>query len=461
MKIGLINPNRNSKDAAIHLGLGYLASYARQNHFDLEFKLLDTKVSKTKDFEEFFSQSYKLFAFTANSQSFEEAVEMAEKLKQSYPESLLCISGSYASSVKDKCLSDHPFDFAIYGEAEETFSELIDYVKGEKILESIKGLIYRDKSGLIHINLPRPLLSNLNQIPFPAYDLFQMKRYSKYRLLSCRGCPENYLYCSSALVWEKRLRMRSIENILAEIKFLIKHYGKRMICFEDECFNTETKRVIDFCHLLIDKKLGIKWSCAIQIESEKIEIAELMKQAGCQNVRLIIESANEEVLKHLNKNTNEEMLQSDIKKFRALGIEVLGQFMIGNPGDTLDTVKETIEFAKKTDLSSVEFYTPIPYPETELWEYIEENGNFLTETEPYTFHNISPIIIFETAEFNYKDRLEAIELAAKNGFYHALTQDERKFPITKVVAPSLQKIIKNKSGNRLYLGLKKAYRKIK
>jgi radical SAM superfamily enzyme YgiQ (UPF0313 family) len=155
------------------------------------------------------------------------------------------------------------------------------------------------------------------------------------------------------------------------------------------------------------------------------------------------------------------MLQKGIKKFRALGIEVVGQFMIGNPGDTLDTVKETIEFAKKTDLSSVEFYTPIPYPETELWKYIEENGNFLTETEPYTFHNISPIIIFETAEFNYKDRLEAIELAAKNGFYHALTQDERKFPITKVVAPSLQKIIKNKSGNRLYLGLKKAYRKIK
>ncbi len=461
MKIGLINPNRNSKDAAIHLGLGYLASYARQNHFDLEFNLLDTKIAKTKDFEAFFSQSYKLFAFTANSQCFEEAVEMAEKLKHSYPESLLCISGSYASSVKEKCLSNHPFDFAIYGEEEETFSELIDYVKGEKILESIKGLIYRDESGLIHINLPRPLITKIDQIPFPAYDLFQMKRYSRYDLLSNRGCPENYLYCSSSLVWTKRMRMRSIENILAEIKFLIKHYGKRNIYFDDECFNTNFKRVIEFCRLLVDKKLGIKWSCAIDIDSISSEIADLMKQAGCQNIRLAIESANDEVLKKLDKNTSIEKIQKGIKIFRKAGITVMGQFMIGNPGDTLESVKETIYFAKNSDLSQVEFYVPIPYRETELWEYIEENGKFLTKTEPYTFYNISPLIIFETPEFSYKEQLEAIELAAKNGFYHALTQDERNFTITKIAAPTLQKLMKNKSGNKLYLGLKKVYKKMK
>ncbi len=463
MKIGLINPNRNLKDAAIHLGLGYLASYARQQHLDLEFNLLDTRIARNKDFEEFFSQSYKLFAFTASSQVFDEAVEMAEKLKQSYPESLICIGGSHASTEKERCLADYPFDFAIYGEGEQTFSELIDHVKGERILDSIKGLVYKDKSGQIHVNLPRALITNVDQIPFPAYDLFQMKRYPHHRLATSRGCPYNCVFCNSSSLWTNKWRKRSPENILAEIKFLIKHYGKRTIVLNDDSFNIDAKRVIEFCNLLIEKKLNLIWTTSIRVDLVTQEVADLMRKSGCYNLSVGIESANDEVLKQMNKNTTKEKIYAGIQILRKAGIDVTGQFMIGNPGDTLETVAESIEFAKTSNLTGVEFYTALPYRGSLLWEFVEEHGNLLTDAEPYTYHNISPRIIFETPEFSYDDRLKAIGMATKNGFYHALTQDNRNLIVDggRVMALSFQQVLKGKVGNKLYLGLRKAYRKMK
>ena len=463
MKIGLINPNRNLKDAAIHIGLGYLASYARQNHMDLEFKLLDTRIARTKDFEEFFSQSYKLFAFTASGQVFDEAVEMAEKLKQSYPESLICIGGSYTSTEKERCLAGYPFDFAIYGEGEETFSELIDYIKGERKIESIRGLIYKNESGQIHVNAPRSLISNIDQISFPAYDLFQMKRYPQHRLTTSRGCPYNCVFCNSASIWTNRWRKRSPENIISEIKFLLKHYGRKTIVFNDDSFNIGPKRVIDFCNLLIEKKLNIIWSTSIRLDIVTQEIANLMKRSGCYNVSVGIESANDKVLTQMNKYTTNKKIYMGIQILRKAGIDVMGQFMIGNPGDTLDSVKESIEFAKTSNLTGVEFYTALPYRDSLLWDYIEEHGKLLTDAEPYTYHNISPRIIFETPEFNYKDRLKAIELAAKSGFYHALTHDARNVYVDggRIMALSFQKLLKGKSGNKIYLGLRKVYGKIK
>ncbi|MCP4551275.1 MAG: hypothetical protein GY834_04375 [Bacteroidetes bacterium] len=105
MKIGLINPNRTLKDAAIHLGIGYLVAYARQQYPDLEFNYLDTRIAQKKELAVFFERSYGLVGITASSQVFDEAVELATKIKQSHPETPICIGGSHASTEKERCLS--------------------------------------------------------------------------------------------------------------------------------------------------------------------------------------------------------------------------------------------------------------------------------------------------------------------------------------------------------------------
>lgn len=421
MKIGLINPNRNLKDAAIHLGIGYLASYARLDHHDLEFSFIDTRVAKEKELERFFQKNYDLIGITASSQVFDEAIEIAEKLKASHPNTPICIGGSHASTEKERCLINLPFDYVFYGEGEQTFSELISFMKNQKELSKISGIIYKDVDGTIKTNSSRTLISQIDEIPFPAYDLFEMNRYSQHRMTTSRGCPFDCVFCNSSSLWTNKWRKRSAENIIAEIKFLLKNYGQKTIVFNDDSFNIDENRVRQFCKLLIEEKLGIIWSTSIRVDLITKETAELMYASGCYNVSIGIESANNEVLRLMNKRNTKEKIYEGIQLLRNAKIDVMGQFMIGNPGDTLISIEESIDFARTSNLTGVEFYTALPYRGSLLWDYVQNHAKLLTDAEPYTYHNICPRIIFETPEFTFKDRLKAIELATKNGYYHALT----------------------------------------
>ena len=464
MKIGFINPNRNLRDAAIHLGMGYLASYARQHHTDLEFYYLDTRIAKGKKIEDFLKTKFDLIGITASSQVFEEAVEIGKKLKLLHPNTPICLGGSHASTEKERCLTDnYPFDFAAYGEGEQTFVDLISYVKGQKELYQIDGLMYKDLEGNIHINKARLLIAHIDQIPFPAYDLFEMNRYPQHRMTTSRGCPFDCVFCNSSSLWTNKWRKRSPENILSEIKFLLKNYGQKTLVFNDDSFNINAKRVMDFCNLLISEKMGVIWSTSIRVDLVTQEMADLMRKSGCYNVSIGIESANDEVLKKMNKHVTKEKIYDGIQILRKADIDVMGQFMIGNPGDTLETVKESIAFAQNSHLTGVEFYTALPYRDSLLWDFVETQGKFLTMAEPYTYHTISPRIIFETPEFSYADRLKAVELVTKKGFYHALTHDEKNWLVDggRVIAKTTQTLLKGKLGNKIYLGLRKAYHKMK
>jgi radical SAM superfamily enzyme YgiQ (UPF0313 family) len=187
-----------------------------------------------------------------------------------------------------------------------------------------------------------------------------------------------------------------------------------------------------------------------------------MKKSGCYNVSIGIESANNDVLKQMNKNTTKEKIYRGIQILRNAGIDVMGQFMIGNPGDTLETVKESIDFAKTSNLTGVEFYTALPYKDSLLYEYVKSHGKMLTDQESYSFHNISPRIIYETPDFTYEQRLKAIDLAVENGFYNALSKDEKSYllDIGRNTAKLFQKLFKGKIGNIVYLKLRHIYRKL-
>lgn len=462
MRIGLINPNKELKHPAVHLGLGYLASYVRQAHKDISFDLIDTRVARTKEVRNFINTSFDFIGITSSSQIFLEAVDIANQIKNKYPNVPICLGGSHASTVKEEALENSPFDFAVYGEGEVTFSELIDHVKGNKDLADITGIIYKDSGGKIVSNQPRSLIYEIDDIPFPAYDLFKISRYPQHRLTTSRGCPFNCVFCNSHSLWTNKWRKRSPQNIITEIKLLINKYKRKSIVFNDDSFNIDSKRVIELCNLLINEKLDILWSTSIRVDLITNDIAQKMKKSGCYNVSIGIESANNNVLKQMNKNTTKEKIYKGIQILRNAGIDVMGQFMIGNPGDTLETVKESIDFAKSSNLTGVEFYTALPYKDSLLYEYVRSHGKMLTDQECYTFHNISPRIIYETPDFTYEQRLKAIELAIENGFYNALSKDEKSYilDIGRNLAKLFQKLFKGKIGNIVYLKLRNIYRKL-
>lgn len=462
MKIGLINPNKELKHPAVHLGLGYLASYTKQFHHDLDFELIDTRVAKKKELKNFLNSSFDLIGITASSQVFLEAVEIANHFKRFLPNIPICIGGSHVSTVKEEAIQNFPFDFAAYGEGEQTFNELINYLKGNQEIESISGLIYKQKNGEIRINKPRSIIKDINTIPFPAYDLFKMNRYPQHRLTTSRGCPFNCVFCNSHSLWTNKWRKRSPQNIIDEIKLLNSKYKSKSIVFNDDSFNIDAKRVIELCNQIIDQKLNILWSTSIRVDLITDEISQLMKKSGCYNVSIGIESANNEVLKRMNKHNTKEKIYNGIQILRKAGIDVMGQFMIGNPGDTLETVKESIEFAKTSNLTGVEFYTALPYKDSLLYDFVQTEGKMLTEQESYTYHSINPRIIFETNDFPFQDRLKAVQLAIDHGYYNALSTDKKLawLDFGRNTAKLIQKIFSGTLGNRIYLFLRNIYRKI-
>jgi anaerobic magnesium-protoporphyrin IX monomethyl ester cyclase len=460
MNIGLINPNRDIKEPAVHLGLGYIASYSQQIHEDLKFELLDTRVSKSNEVKEFLNSSFDFIGITATSQTFIEAVDLANSYRENWPNTPIIIGGAHCSTVKDEVLNGFPFDYAIYGEGEITFSEMIDFFKGKKNLSEINGLIYKDNNGKIIVNPVRELIPDLDSIPFPMYSLFKMGLYPQHRMITTRGCPHKCVFCNSHSIWTNRWRKRSAENIIEEIDYLASSYSMKSFVFNDDSFNIDLSRVEKFCDILIQKKDGIIWSTSVRIDRISENIAQKMKQAGCYNVCIGIESANNEVLKLMSKSNTREKIYEGIQIFRHAGIDVMGQFMIGNPGDTLSTIEESIEYAKTSNLNGVEFYTALPYKDTQLWEYATTHGRLLTDKPVWEYHTINPRIVFETPEFTYEERLKAVNLAIENGFYHALSTDKRNLLLDfgKSIAKFAQVLFKGRLGNKIYLILRSIYR---
>ena len=460
MRIGLINPNREIKEPAVHLGLGYIASYASQIYPNLTFELLDTRIAKSSEVSSFIEKQFDAIGITATSQTFLEAFELSKTIRNRWPNIPIIIGGAHCSTVKEDVLQGFPFDYAIYGEGEVAFSELIGYFKGEKEISEINGLIYRNKNGEIIVNPVRDLITDLDTIPFPMYSLYKMSLYPQHRMITTRGCPHKCVFCNSHSIWTNKWRKRSAENIIAEVEYLFKNYSMKSFVFNDDSFNIDLGRVEKICDYLIEKKTGIIWTTSVRIDRISEGIARKMKQAGCYNVSIGIESANNEVLKLMSKSNTREKIYEGIQIFRGAGVDVMGQFMIGNPGDTLDTIKESIEYAKTSNLNGVEFYTALPYKDTQLWDYVTTHGRFLTDKPVWEYHTINPRIIFDTPEFPYEDRIKAVDLAIKNGFYHALSTDKRNIVLDlgKGIAKLAQFIFKGRLGNSIYLFLRSVYR---
>lgn len=461
MNIGLINPNREIKEPAIHLGLGYIASYARKKHNDLTFSLLDTRITSKKEHTAFFNTTFDLVGITATSQTFAEAKNLAENLRTKNSSLPICIGGPHPSTYLEESLEDSPFDFAVYGEGEVTFSQLINHLREGLSFSGINGLIYKNKTGKIIRNSPRGIVGNIDQIPFPSFDLFRMNRYHQHRIITSRGCPYKCVFCNSHSIWSNKWRKRSAENVIEEVETLLSDYSMKSFVFNDDSFNIDLKRIEKICDYLIEKSCGIIWSTSLRLDRINEEIAGKMRDSGCYSVSVGIESANNEVLQRINKNITVEQVSVGIQILRKAGIDVMGQFMIGNPGDTLKTVRESIDFAKKSGLNGVEFYTILPYKDTPVWEYVNKHGTWLTDKPGHEYHTISPRIIFETPEFTFKDRLQAIELAQKNGYYHALSTDRRNpvLDLGKSLAKYLHSFFGGRFGNKMYLLLRNVYRK--
>jgi len=420
-KIALIYPSKLSSEYGMSLGIGYLASFVSQNN-DVDVKVIDTGVSTDKELGKFIQNEYDAVGFSITSRTYREAVEISRRFRQSHPDVPIIFGGPHVSIMMQDILKDPVIDLAVYGEGEITLNEIIKLLKKEKsltnveALSKIEGVIFRNSDDVV-VNPPRPLISDLDTLPFPAHHLFPLKRYEgKISMITSRGCPFSCSFCASSQIWGRKWRPRSPKNIIEEINYIVKEFGVYPIYFHDDSFNIDPKRVDALCDEFLNNKVKVPWGVrGVRADKLTEHMVKKMRRAGCMHLAIGVESANPQILERIGKKETLEEITTGINILRSVGIKVTGQFMIGNPGETLETVQESIDFAKK-NLVKAFFGTAVPYPKTGLWKYAEKYGRFLVEPDCTTFENTYPRIIFETPEFTAEQRLQAIQMVKKAGY---------------------------------------------
>jgi radical SAM superfamily enzyme YgiQ (UPF0313 family) len=286
-------------------------------------------------------------------------------IRDRYPASPIIFGGAHASALPEDILS-HPYiDVAVIGEGEHTVLELVS----GKPLDEINGLAFRKADGIV-TTAPRARIANLDELPVNDYSLVPMQLckplVGTYRklpatiLVTARGCPGRCTFCSRVV--GNFLSVQSPERIIKEIEVLYYRYGFRQIIFYDDTFIADRKRIERFCDLLLQSGMKISWTCSSRVDKVYPDLLKKMKQAGCHQIMYGIESFNETVLKNINKKTRIEDIYYAISETKKAKIETRAAIMLGNPGDTLEILKDNIRQLKKLspDLIQVTITTPLP-----------------------------------------------------------------------------------------------------
>ncbi len=417
MRTLILDRGRHGERGAIpHLGFGYVASALESAGYPVTYLDVNDPVHRKGQIA--IPEGHGMVCLSASTFSFLEARELAERVKRESPESMVVLGGPHTSLDPEKILADSNLDLLVIGEGEETIVELARAVAEKGRFDAhgdgtdIRGIAFR-RQGKVHRTEPRPWIQDLDRIPFPAFHLFPMHLYQHYPLITARGCPYNCVFCSSKKVWGRRWRARSPQNIVREIQHALEHFHGRENYFAilDDTFNLDVERAEAICDGIVEAGLQIRWTnSGIRADRVTPSLAGKMRRAGCEVVGVGIESANEQVLKNIKKGETLEEITLGVHTLKEAGIRVFGFFMIGNPGDTLETIRETIDYAKELNLWGADFSLAVPYPGTELWDIIESKGRFVRKD--YTrFHNFRKTPLFETPEFGASDRKRAYRRA--------------------------------------------------
>jgi len=320
--------------------------------------------------------------------------------------------GPHISTLREKALEQcNGLDYGIVQEGEYT---LLDLCKGLDV-ESIPGLLYR-KNGKVNYVGPRSFEKNLDKFPFPKFEKFSLGKYvtGEIGIVSSRGCPFNCTYCPVKTSIGQQYRIRSAESIVEEITYWYNR-GFKQISILDDNFTLNKERVFEICEAICKKDLkDIELNCNNGIRADRVdrEMLSAMKLAGFKYFAFGIESGNEQVLKNIKKSQDLGVIEDALKVAIELDFTVTLFFVVGAPGEDLDTVKESIALAKKYPIFDARFYNLIPFPATELYEWAKSNKYLIMKPEEYlnnsSHWDYKPVLA--TPEFPVEERAKALVL---------------------------------------------------
>lgn len=388
---------------ALPLNLAYLASYLRQECPDAMLEVLDCEglsLTYAQIEEKIKSIAPDVVAITAPTPAFAQVLEVCRIVKSISPKIITILGGPHPTALPKETIAEKDVDISVLFEGEVTFAELIKTLDQKKPLADVKGIVFKDIQGNICQTPKRELIQNLDMLPFPARDIFPLHLYfppptkkvsdkNSGNMITSRGCCYQCTYCMASFMWERRVRFRSIKNVIDEIEECLNKYDIGEFNFHDELFTINKKRTIEFCQEVKKRKLDIAWVCMCRVDYLDRETLQAMREAGCKKIMFGFESGSQMILDKMKKRVALEKAEEAVKLVRCAGIKSAGNFMFGNIGETEETIKQSIALAKKLNTDTMAFFVASPYPGTEFYETAKQNGYFRKNIEWKNFTLVS------------------------------------------------------------------------
>lgn len=369
-------------------GIACLAGYLRHKNIDVH--VLDCKFDKvdyTAGLEHIKKLQPDLVGLTAFTNEIKPAAQFARAVKNYNPRIQTVIGGVHVSALPERTLREFSeFDFGVVGEGEKTLYELVTHLGDYETLAKTPGISFLNSEDQYSYGGERFKIANQDDLPFPAWDMFRPA--TEYILHTSRGCPFTCEFCMNPN--GRMVRARTPENVLNEVQWLIETQKPKSILFGDEIFTIQRERTMQICQGLIDRGFHKKlsWWCQTHVRSIDLEMARLMKASNCRLVGLGVESGDDEKLKAMGKGTNLKCIFEAVEVVKQAELPFMSFFILGQPEETYESARNTINFAVKMNPTLPIFGIMVPYPGTKIAELAQRNeGGYVLLSNDWNEYN--------------------------------------------------------------------------
>jgi anaerobic magnesium-protoporphyrin IX monomethyl ester cyclase len=443
LKILLINvPIREDKPFFVpSMGAAYIAGILDTHNYPV--LILDLNIDNNDDFDEIGHKleryDFDIIGITGLITQYDYIKRLTYLLKSLHPGKKIIIGGFIGSTVPELLLTRTKADVIVIGEGEVTIIELLQAIETGCDLSHVNGIAF-NRDGSIVVTGKRDLITDIDSIPFPAWDMFPIQQYmdtfaAHYNqerimpILTSRGCPFDCTFCYDS--FGKKTRYRSPENVVSEMKALKSKYNITRLIIYDETFTVNRKRAISICNLMIKENLNIKWECSGRVNCIDEELLVILKAAGLTTILYGIESGSQKMLDVMRKGVTVEQSRRAIRMTKKAGVNMHTPLMLGFPGETEQTIAESVNFFLRENIVGIAgtIYFPTPHPGSELWEYALSKG-LIEDAEDY----IMNLGDFTSLQINMTDMpdqklIQMKQAAEKRIFWRYFLRNSYKLPL--------------------------------
>ena len=438
-RVLLVSPPSSSRYGGLRVpaGIGYISQALQEN--SIEYDYVDMRIGYKFDYLRSKLSEFKpdLVGISMITLEYRNTYQMISDIKLLLPNTKIVVGGHHTTILKENVLEEcKAIDIGVVADGERTIVELC----GDGIpYADIKGLIFRE-NGRVVFTGERPPVKNLDEYSFPRYDKFDMRKYSnQIPIHSSRGCVFQCTFCPNKLLGRK-FRTKSVSYFVDEIEYWYKK-GYKQFAIDDDNFTLNQERVYETCDEI--ERRGLKnlfIRCSNGIRADKVDrpLLRRMKEIGVREVGFGVDGGNNKVLGYLKKGETIEKIEEAIKIACELGLEVKLFIIVGTPHETKDDIEDSMRLAKKYPVARVNFNNAIPYPGTEMFDYVKEHNLFLIPPEEY-LNDVSEekgIPVFETPELSKEERIRILERChqvEREVMKNTVIRMFRRFPLVGII----------------------------